>query len=144
MAIGIALLLGFKIPMNFNAPLTADSMTDFWRRWHISLSTWIRDYVYISLGGNKKGTIRMYFNQMVAMTACGLWHGASLNFIVWGVLHGALVCVHKFWSQTVLKHDRRYHPSVFVVLFQYLSPSTFSVSHGYSSVARTLMQCGLW
>ena len=111
MAIGIALLLGFKIPMNFNAPLTADSMTDFWRRWHISLSTWIRDYVYISLGGNKKGTLRMYFNQMVAMTACGLWHGASLNFIVWGVLHGALVCVHKFWSQTVLKHDRRYHPS---------------------------------
>ena len=72
MAIGIALLLGFKIPMNFNAPLTADSMTDFWRRWHISLSTWIRDYVYISLGGNKKGTLRMYFNQMVAMTACGL------------------------------------------------------------------------
>ena len=98
MAIGIALLLGFKIPMNFNAPLTADSMTDFWRRWHISLSTWIRDYVYISLGGNRHGTLRMYLNQMVAMTACGLWHGA-------------LVCLHKFWSQTVMKHDRHYHPS---------------------------------
>lgn len=63
MAIGIALLLGFKIPMNFNAPLTADSMTDFWRRWHISLSTWIRDYVYISLGGNKKGTLRKQSSQ---------------------------------------------------------------------------------
>ena len=110
MAICIALLLGFKIPMNFNAPLTADSMTDFWRRWHISLSTWIRDYVYISLGGNRHGTLRMYLNQMVAMTACGLWHGASLNFVVWGVLHGALVCLHKFWSQTVMKHDRHYHP----------------------------------
>ncbi|MFC2665935.1 MAG: MBOAT family O-acyltransferase [Prevotella histicola] len=111
MAIGIALLLGFKIPMNFNAPLTADSMTDFWRRWHISLSTWIRDYVYISLGGNRKGTLHMYLNQMIAMTACGLWHGASLNFIVWGVLHGALVCLHKFWSQTVMKHDKHYHPT---------------------------------
>ena len=111
MAIGISLLLGFKIPMNFNAPLTADSMTDFWRRWHISLSTWIRDYVYIALGGNRKGTLHMYLNQMVAMTACGLWHGASLNFVVWGVLHGALVCLHKFWSQTVMRHDRHYHPA---------------------------------
>ena len=78
---------------------------------HISLSTWIRDYVYISLGGNRKGTLHMYLNQMIAMTACGLWHGASLNFIVWGVLHGALVCLHKFWSQTVMKHDKHYHPT---------------------------------
>lgn len=113
MAIGISLLLGFHIPMNFNAPLKADSMTDFWRRWHISLSTCIRDYVYISLGGNRKGTLAMYFNQMIAMTICGLWHGASLNFVIWGVLHGALVCIHKFWSQTVLKHDRHYHPQGF-------------------------------
>ncbi len=110
MAIGIALLLGFTIPDNFNAPLQADSMTDFWRRWHISLSTWIRDYVYISLGGNRHGQWRMYLNQMIAMAACGLWHGASLNFIVWGVLHGLFVCIHKFWSQTVLHHDKRYHP----------------------------------
>lgn len=110
MAIGIAMLLGFKIPMNFDAPFKADSMSDFWRRWHISLSTWIRDYVYISLGGNRKGTVHMYINQMIAMIACGLWHGASLSFIVWGALHGALVCVHKFFSQVVLKHDKRYHP----------------------------------
>ncbi|MDU5344298.1 MAG: MBOAT family O-acyltransferase, partial [Prevotella bivia] len=74
-AIGIAMLLGFTIPQNFNAPLQADSMTDFWRRWHISLSTWIRDYVYIALGGNRYGKWRMYLNQMIAMTACGLWHG---------------------------------------------------------------------
>lgn len=111
MAIGLSFLLGFNIPMNFNAPLKADSMTDFWRRWHISLSTWIRDYVYISLGGNRKGTLFMYINQMIAMTACGLWHGASLNFIVWGIIHGFLVCLHKFWSQLVMKHDRTYHPS---------------------------------
>lgn len=111
MAIGIALLMGYEIPMNFNAPLKADSMTDFWRRWHISLSTWIRDYVYISLGGNRRGKVFMYINQMIAMTACGLWHGASLNFVLWGVIHGALVCLHKFWSQTILRHDRHYHPS---------------------------------
>lgn len=111
MAIGIALLMGYEIPMNFNAPLTADSMTDFWRRWHISLSTWIRDYVYISLGGNRRGKVFMYINQMIAMTACGLWHGASLNFVLWGVIHGALVCIHKFWSQTIMRHDRHYHPS---------------------------------
>ena len=111
MAIGIALLMGYEIPMNFNAPLKADSMTDFWRRWHISLSTWIRDYVYISLGGNRRGKVFMYINQMIAMTACGLWHGASLNFVLWGVIHGALVCIHKFWSQTILRHDRHYHPS---------------------------------
>lgn len=110
-AIGISLLLGFKLPANFDAPFKADSMSDFWRRWHISLSTWIRDYVYISLGGNRHGKWRMYLNQMIAMTACGLWHGASLNFIVWGALHGLLVCIHKFWSQTVMHHDRRYHPT---------------------------------
>lgn len=110
MAIGISALLGFTIPMNFNAPWKSDSVTDFWRRWHISLSSWIRDYVYIPLGGSRKGTLRMYLNQMIAMVACGLWHGASLSFIVWGALHGALVCLHKFFSQTVLHHDRHYHP----------------------------------
>ncbi len=110
MAIGIALLLGFKFPVNFNAPFKADSMSDFWRRWHISLSSWIRDYVYISLGGSKVGRVRMYVNQMIAMTLCGLWHGASLNFVLWGAIHGALVCIHKFFSQVVLGHDRHYHP----------------------------------
>lgn len=110
MAIGISALLGFNIPMNFNAPFKADSLSDFWRRWHISLSSWIRDYVYISLGGNRKGKLRMYANQMIAMVLCGLWHGASINFVLWGALHGAGVCLHKFFSQSVLHHDRHYHP----------------------------------
>ncbi len=110
MAIGIALLLGFRFPVNFNAPYKADSLSDFWRRWHISLSTWIRDYVYISLGGNRKGNVRMFLNQVVAMTLCGLWHGASLNFVLWGGMHGVLVCLHKFFQQTVMRHDRHYHP----------------------------------
>ena len=110
MAIGIALLLGFRFPQNFNAPYKASSVSDFWRRWHISLSSWIRDYVYISLGGNRHGRVRMYLNQMVSMTLCGLWHGASLNFVVWGAMHGLLVCLHKMFSQSVLGHDRHYRP----------------------------------
>lgn len=79
MAIGIALLLGFKFPINFNAPYTSDSITDFWRRWHISLSRWIRDYIYISLGGNRKGKVKQYMNLMATMLLGGLWHGASLE-----------------------------------------------------------------
>ena len=109
-AVGAAALLGVRLSRNFDHPYRADSLRDFWRRWHISLTRWFTDYVYIPLGGSRKGTLRMYLNQMIAMVACGLWHGASLSFIVWGALHGALVCLHKFFSQTVLHHDRHYHP----------------------------------
>lgn len=96
MAIGIALLLGFRFPINFNSPYKADSVTDFWHRWHISLSTWLRDYLYISLGGNRKGKIRTYLNLFLTMLLGGLWHGASWNFIVWGGLHGIALAVHKY------------------------------------------------
>lgn len=109
MAIGVGQIMGIKVMENFRQPYFADSVSDFWRRWHISLSTWIRDYIYIPLGGNRKGKVRMYVNQLVAMTLCGLWHGANLTFVVWGLLHGLLVCVHKFYSQTILHHDRHYH-----------------------------------
>ncbi|MEG2149889.1 MAG: MBOAT family protein [Bacteroidaceae bacterium] len=97
MAIGIALLLGFRFPINFNSPYKAVSITDFWHRWHISLSTWLRDYLYISLGGNRKGKIRTYFNLIITMVLGGLWHGASWNFIVWGSFHGIALAVHKFY-----------------------------------------------
>ncbi|WP_300727429.1 MBOAT family protein [uncultured Bacteroides sp.] len=97
MAIGIALLLGFKFPINFNSPYKSDSVTDFWHRWHISLSTWLRDYLYISLGGNRKGKLRTYINLILTMLLGGLWHGASWNFIVWGALHGIALAVHKFF-----------------------------------------------
>ena len=109
MAIGIALLLGFRFPMNFNAPYKSVSVTDFWRRWHISLSTWLRQYLYISLGGNRKGKLRMYLNLFVTMLLGGLWHGASWNFILWGALHGLALGCHKFFSQDVLHHDRHYY-----------------------------------
>ena len=84
MAIGIALFLGFRFPINFNSPYKSDSVTEFWHRWHISLSTWLRDYLYISLGGNRKGKLRTYINLILTMLLGGLWHGASWNFIVWG------------------------------------------------------------
>ena len=94
-AIGAALILGFKLPINFNKPYFATSPSDFWRRWHISLSSWLRDYLYIPLGGNKKGAKFTYANLMIVMFLGGLWHGASWNFIIWGVLHGSYLAVHK-------------------------------------------------
>jgi len=97
MAIGLALLMGFHFNINFNNPYKAVSVTDFWRRWHISLSTWLRDYVYISLGGNRKGKMRQYLNLFITMLLGGLWHGASLNFVMWGALHGTALALHKMW-----------------------------------------------
>ena len=97
-AIGIAKWLGITIPANFNSPYKSTSITDFWRRWHISLSSWLRDYLYIPLGGNRHGTLRTYTNLFITMLLGGLWHGASWNFIVWGGLHGGALAVHKVWS----------------------------------------------
>jgi len=110
MAIGIALLLGFHFPANFDAPYKSDSITDFWRRWHISLSSWLRDYLYISLGGNRKGQVRTYINLIVTMLLGGLWHGANLNFVFWGGLHGVALAFHKLWCR-VLGRDKHYHPT---------------------------------
>ena len=99
MSIGAAAILGFWLPDNFRFPYRAFSLTDFWRRWHISLSTWFRDYLYIPLGGNRKGTLRMYANNFITMLVAGLWHGASWMFVIWGALHGFGLCVHKFFSR---------------------------------------------
>ncbi|MEO9309962.1 MAG: MBOAT family O-acyltransferase [Nitrososphaera sp.] len=95
-AIGAALIMGFKIPINFNKPYFATSPADFWRRWHISLSTWLRDYLYIPLGGNKKSKLRTYLNLMIVMFLGGLWHGAAWNFVLWGILHGVYLACHRF------------------------------------------------
>ena len=96
MAIGIALLLGFRFNINFDSPYQSATITEFWRRWHISLSSWLKDYLYISLGGNRKGKIRTYMNLMITMLLGGLWHGASISFILWGALHGIALAAHKF------------------------------------------------
>jgi alginate O-acetyltransferase complex protein AlgI len=95
MAIGMAKLLGFHFPVNFRRPYLASSITDFWRRWHISLSTWLRDYLYIPLGGNRYGEWMTYRNLMLTMLLGGLWHGASWNFILWGGYHGALLSLER-------------------------------------------------
>ncbi|MBQ8672465.1 MAG: MBOAT family protein [Bacteroides sp.] len=97
MAIGIALLLGFRLNPNFDSPYQSASITEFWRRWHISLSSWLRDYLYISLGGNRKGRVRQYLNLIITMFLGGLWHGASWNFVLWGMLHGVALAGHKYW-----------------------------------------------
>jgi alginate O-acetyltransferase complex protein AlgI len=102
-AIGLALMLGFKLPINFNSPYKAVSLSDFWHRWHISLSTWMRDYLYIPLGGNRKGKIRTHINLMLTMLLGGLWHGANLKFVIWGGLHGFALVVEKVLSQFRIK-----------------------------------------
>ncbi|MCK5168719.1 MAG: MBOAT family protein, partial [Bacteroidales bacterium] len=107
-AIGVALLLGFRLPVNFNSPYKAMNITDFWRRWHISLSSWLRDYLYIPLGGNKKGKARMYVNIMITMLLGGLWHGASLRFVIWGGIHGVGLVVHKLWVKMNLSLSKYY------------------------------------
>lgn len=101
MAIGIALLLGFHFADNFNSPYQSVNISEFWRRWHISLSTWLRDYLYISLGGNRKGRVHTYVNLMITMLLGGLWHGASWRFVIWGGLHGAALAIHKVFSEKI-------------------------------------------
>ncbi len=95
MAIGIALLLGIRFNVNFDSPYQSATITEFWRRWHISLSSWLKDYLYISLGGNRKGKLRTYLNLIITMLLGGLWHGASLRFVFWGAIHGVSLAVHK-------------------------------------------------
>ena len=106
MAIGIALMLGFEFPKNFDSPYKSQSITEFWRRWHISLSSWLKDYLYISLGGNRKGKFRQYVNLMITMLLGGLWHGASLNFIVWGGFHGLMLVVDKLFNTSFLQRQK--------------------------------------
>lgn len=102
MAIGIALLLGFRFNINFDSPYQSGNITEFWRRWHISLSSWLRDYLYIPLGGNRKGKVRTYVNLFLTMLLGGLWHGAALRFLLWGAIHGVALALHKLYL-TVLK-----------------------------------------
>ncbi len=117
MAIGLGHMMGFTYPPNFQAPYAANSVTQFWRRWHISLSTWFRDYLYIPLGGNRGTGIRTYFNLALVFTLCGLWHGAAWTFILWGLWHGALLVVERIGLSDILARLPRI------------------VAHGYTLVA---------
>ena len=102
-AIGLALLLGFRFPQNFNKPYSALSVTDFWRRWHMTLSRWLRDYLYIPLGGNRHGRLQTYRNLMLTMLLGGLWHGAAWHFVIWGGLHGSALSVERRWTDNHTK-----------------------------------------
>jgi alginate O-acetyltransferase complex protein AlgI len=98
-AIGVSKVIGFDLPENFRMPYLATSIAEFWRRWHITLSTWLRDYLYIPLGGNRRGRARTYANLMITMLLGGLWHGASWTFVFWGLLHGVALAAHRAWSE---------------------------------------------
>lgn len=104
---GIARLLGFDLMLNFNLPYLATSPTDFWRRWHISLSTWLRDYLYIPLGGNRGSSLLTYRNLMITMILGGLWHGARMNFVIWGIYHGSLLAIHRRLSSRTATLEQR-------------------------------------
>ncbi len=106
MAIGISLLFNIKLPINFNSPYKALSIQDFWRRWHITLSRFLRDYLYIPLGGNRKGNTRTYINLITTFLLGGLWHGAGWTFIVWGLLHGIALSIHRAWQSLGFKLNK--------------------------------------
>lgn len=106
MAIGLGSVFGFHFPENFNYPFVSASVQEFWRRWHISLSTWFKEYLYIPLGGNRKGKVRTYINLMIVFFCTGFWHGANWQFIAWGLIHGAFLILERVWLGKYLKQDK--------------------------------------
>ncbi|MGI6395127.1 MAG: MBOAT family O-acyltransferase [bacterium] len=131
MAIGLGRMLGLKIPENFNYPLISKSITEFWRRWHISLSTWFRDYLYIPMGGNRKGKLRMYVALWVVFFVCGLWHGASWNFVIFGLAHGTVIVFEKtaIYKKISAPHAIKVLFSFVVVLFLFVVFRSSSLTH---------------
>jgi alginate O-acetyltransferase complex protein AlgI len=132
MAIGLGRMFGFEFLENFNYPYIAQSMRDFWRRWHISLSTWFRDYLYIPIGGNRGSSLRTYLNLWIVFLLCGLWHGASWNFVVWGALHGACLVIERIgWYKHL---DRLWKPlrhlyTLLIVMIGWVFFRSESLSH---------------
>ena len=115
MAIGLARIFGFKFPENFNYPYISRSIKDFWRRWHISLSSWFRDYVYIPLGGNRVSLSRQYFNLVLVFFLCGLWHGASWNFIIWGMFHGSFLVFERIFQHNPFTKNLKIIPHIYTI-----------------------------
>ena len=107
MAVGVAGILDIRLPKNFNLPYLSHNVTELWKRWHISLSSWLQEYLYISLGGNRKGTLRAYLNLIATMVVGGLWHGANWTFIMWGALHGTGLVIHKLWVQLTKSNQKQ-------------------------------------
>lgn len=149
MAIGLASMFGFSFPENFNSPYQSQSIRDFWRRWHISLSTWFRDYLYIPLGGNRKGETRTIINLFIVFFATGLWHGAAWNFVVWGLFHGFFIIIERLFLGKILQKVpcffKRFY-TMFVVIIGW----TFFMSVDISSAGTLLSKMfsfsdpGIW
>ena len=118
-AIGIALLLGYRLKENFQNPYTAVNITEFWRKWHISLSNWLRDYVYIPLGGNRKGLINTYLFLLITMLIGGFWHGADWRFVFWGLAHGLALILHKIWKHFFPKEARKWFVRIPLILITF-------------------------
>jgi D-alanyl-lipoteichoic acid acyltransferase DltB (MBOAT superfamily) len=147
-AIGSAALFGYELPENFDAPYLATSLQDFWHRWHISLSTWLRDYLYKPLGGSRRGVARTYLNLMLTMVLGGLWHGASWNFVVWGALHGGALAITRVWQRSrppmrshvarVITTAATFHFVCFAWVF-FRAPT---LSH--AALALETLVCGAW
>lgn len=121
MALGLGKMFGFKLPENFNYPYTATSIQDFWRRWHMTLSRWFRDYLYIPLGGNRKGPVRTVFNLFIVFALCGLWHGANITFLIWGLLHGFFLSVERTGFGRYLERWPKFVRHLYVLLVVLLS-----------------------
>lgn len=141
MAIGVAYILGFDYENNFNIPYLAKNPSDFWRRWHISLSSWFRDYVYIPLGGNRRGKIRTYLNLFVTMLLSGLWHGASWAFVLWGAFHAIVSVVHKWYCE--IRGAKRSHHSLInsavCVTINFVVVSVLWIPFRTNSLAETIL-----
>ncbi len=153
MAIGLALLFGFKLPVNFSSPYQATSVIEFWRRWHMTLSSFLRDYLYIPLGGNQQGALARYRNLTITMLLAGLWHGAGWNFLLWGALHGILLLLNHAWRNVVsrmamLAAVAKRIPTVFATTMTFLlvafawvlfrSPDMLTASHMYRGLFHPL------
>jgi alginate O-acetyltransferase complex protein AlgI len=138
MAIGLALMFGFRFLENFDHPYSAKSITEFWRRWHISLSRWFRDYLYIPLGGNRAGPRRTYVNLMIVFTLCGLWHGASWVFVIWGLFHGFFLVIERAglsrWLEAALPPFSRLY-LILVVMIGWVFFRAESVDHAWTMLA---------
>lgn len=147
MAIGLGRMFGFRFEENFHYPYTAKSITDFWRRWHISLSTWFKEYVYIPLGGNRKGLLRQVVNILIVWALTGFWHGASWNFLWWGVYFGVLLIIEKICLLRVIERLPGFVQHVYALFFIVLGWVIFSLTEGTAFFAylKAMAFCGgLW
>ncbi|WP_032621125.1 MBOAT family O-acyltransferase, partial [Pseudomonas avellanae] len=144
MAIGLGLMLGFHFPENFNRPYLASSIQDFWRRWHLSLSSWLRDYLYIALGGNRHGVWNTYRNLFLTMAIAGLWHGGdSWNYLLWGAAHGVALCVDRAWSRSSLPAVPKPLAHVLTLLFVCLAWTLFRAPDFATALTMYAGQFGL-